>query len=109
MNYAQSYRPLRSLRWTIPTLKRRSEDARTLADKNVAERLQIALDQLDLQDVASISVYVRNGLVTIQGLVTSEQELRFISDMARRVDGVRHVITHLTVVSPEELNELEMS
>jgi osmotically-inducible protein OsmY len=73
----------------------------------VAERLQTALEQLDLPAVTSISVYVKDGLVTIQGLVTSKKELGFISDIASRVDGVRHVVTHLQVVSPKVIQELE--
>ncbi len=94
-------------RWKVPKLGRKEENVRTQADRMISERLQTSIEQLDLPDVTSISVYVKDGLVTIQGLVTSKKEVEFIADMAKRVEGVRHVLTHLKVVSPEEIRELE--
>jgi osmotically-inducible protein OsmY len=107
MRYVRPYNKDNHTRWQAPLFRRSAVDARTQADRLISERLKLAVEQLDLPDVTSISVYVKDGLVTIQGLVTSRKEVSFVAGMAKRVDGVRHVITHLKVVSPEEIEEFE--
>lgn len=71
------------------TLQQVSEDA------DITQRVQGILENNKLVDV-----YTFNGIVTLQGTVSSQREVQRIINQVYRIDGVQRVKSHLLVSSP---------
>jgi len=71
------------------TLQQVSEDA------NITQRVQHILG-----NQTPIDVYTLNGVVTLQGTVTSQREIQRIISQVYQVDGVQRVESYLLVKTP---------
>ncbi|NNF95715.1 MAG: BON domain-containing protein [Halobacteria archaeon] len=64
-------------------------------DANITQRIQRILENHTLVDVDT-----SNGIVTLQGTVTSQREVQRIISQVYRLDGVQRVDSQLVVSSP---------
>jgi len=67
-------------------------------DREIQEQVLAALDWEPGVDAAHIGVSVLNGIVTLQGIVTSLREKHFAEQITRRVYSVRAVASDLEVL-----------
>jgi hyperosmotically inducible protein len=74
---------------------------RLISDATVATRIEMRLLWNDATSGLDIDVDTREGVATLSGAVSSEEERRVAERIARRTDGVREVKNKLRV-APEE-------
>jgi hypothetical protein len=70
--------------------------ARPIAsDEEVTKRVQTALHQDPFLDDSRLTVHVANGVVTLEGIVLDDWDLRRAVRISGRADGVKRVIDDL--------------
>ena len=75
---------------------------RRKSDKDLKEEVQDALFYDTWVDAESITVEVKDGVVTLRGELPDFTEIRYATDDAWDVDGVVGVRTELTVGQPRD-------
>lgn len=76
------------------------------ADDALAEAVTAAIRAYGLFAVFdSVDVAARDGVVTLQGVVTSGEKVREIADRAGRVPGAREVVNRIEMLSPGALDD----
>jgi hypothetical protein len=69
-------------------------------DKTITRRIQAKLYHDATLKTRDISVIAQNGLVTLSGQVSSEDERALAEHLAAAEPGVKHVIDELAIVAP---------
>ncbi|MER7467293.1 CBS domain-containing protein [Streptomyces sp. NPDC097981] len=65
-------------------------------DAEIRRRVQDALRDVVGVPVGDVKVHVVDGIVTLEGIVQRESQLRFLRALVERVDGVVAVASHVT-------------
>jgi osmotically-inducible protein OsmY len=72
-------------------------DTQHASDQDIRKRVRAALDSAPYLYAEHITVTSKNGVVTLNGLVGSEWDLRDAIKVSSRVDGVRRVDDDLEI------------
>lgn len=88
---ARSENPLVTI---VVTAKRLPEP---VADKELANRVEVALHNDPYFYDEHVTVTVNNGVATLQGMVFDEWDLRQAVRLARRAAGVKRVVNDLEI------------
>ena len=85
--------------WTDSSLVPFSVETR--ADRQILERLIKSFEsKVPTMDVSAISFFVRNRIVTINGIIRDQSDRDLLASIVRRTTGVERVIDRLRI-SPE--------
>jgi hypothetical protein len=76
------------------------------SDSRIAEDVNDRLSDAADVDARDIEVKVKDGEVTLSGVVDRRHAKRRAEDMAEAVSGVRHVQNNLRVASPDTMNSI---
>lgn len=68
---------------------------RTAADRELARRLQFAIENTEMGAEGGLSVYVHEGSVAVYGLIRSEALRERVLDLVAEQPGVRRIQDHL--------------
>ena len=90
---AQSAEPLESI---VVTGKRLPE---RVADLELAQRIESALHDDPYLDDGHITITVKNGVATLQGMVWDDWDLRRAIRLARRISGVKRIVDEIEIRS----------
>jgi osmotically-inducible protein OsmY len=83
--------PAKSLDTILVTAQRRA------ADEEVRGQVESALHADPFFNDEHVTVTIKNGVVTLHGIVFDEWDLRVVKRIARRIPGVRRVVDDLEI------------
>jgi osmotically-inducible protein OsmY len=69
-------------------------------DAKIALEVKTKLAADKLANLTKTNVTVRNGVVTLDGTVDTEERKTHATAIAQRIDGVKEVVNNLEVASP---------
>ena len=72
----------------------------TMTDSRITAAVQSKLTADRISNFTRVDVDTTNGVVALNGIVSSAEQKERAAQLARRVDGVRNVINNLQVQSP---------
>lgn len=78
----------------VVTAKKRPDP---VADERLTEQVETALHSDPVFYDEHVTVTIRNGVVTLQGIVFDDWDLRNAIRLARKVPGVRRVVNDLEI------------
>lgn len=76
---------------------------KTAQDEWIEKQVEAKLALSKGVNILNYSIEVENAKVYLLGVVASEQELKNVMAVARRVKGVRQVVSHLRMAEPHEI------
>ncbi len=88
---AQTAAPLESI---VVTGKRLPEP---VPDLELAQRIEVALHDDPYLDDGHITITVKNGVATLQGMVWDDWDLRRAIRLARRISGVKRIVDEIEI------------
>ncbi|HLT48432.1 MAG TPA: hypothetical protein VK002_14455 [Rubricoccaceae bacterium] len=81
------------LRAILQTLQERR--TRTAADRELARRIQFAVESARIEDVGGLSFYVHEGSVAVYGAIRTEALRERVLGLVAEQPGVRRIQDHL--------------
>ena len=88
---AQSAEPLESILVTGKRLLER------IPDSELAQRVEAALHDDPYLDDGHITITVKNGVATLQGMVWDDWDLRRAIRLTRKISGVKRIVDELEI------------
>ncbi|GIV61611.1 BON domain-containing protein [Rhodocaloribacter litoris] len=78
-------------------------ETQTDRDRLLARRLYVNFERdLELADIRGIHFYVRDGIVTLYGIVRHELDRELLTSMVHQIPGVAGVVDHLETAAEAE-------
>lgn len=68
---------------------------RTTADRELARRIQFAVESAQIEEMGGLSVYVHEGSVAVYGVVRKESLRERVLGLVAEQPGVRRIQDHL--------------
>jgi osmotically-inducible protein OsmY len=91
---ALAAQPAKSLDTILVTAQRQADAE---ADEKVRGQVESALHSDPFFNDEHVTVTIKDGVVTLQGIVFDEWDLRAVKRIARRIPGVKRVVNDLEV------------